>query len=356
MPSLASCISQSRPAKPLASIMSILLQQPVLIGSLRLNCGLASRWPPPKSFLQSIVQKQSAGSQAYHNSPSQPPRSARGFFSHHVPIAPLIYSSPRPASSYLETRYHRTFFSSGRSPYEASSFFIKAIIAFCSLSFVLKGYAGFLRDKRNDPTLSAKYDENCVCSSRNYREGRWWVLFTSSVTHSSLLHLGLNMYALYSVAPTTIVLCGIPGFIALWGITALSCAGAHIYWEEINTRSATKRWNTTGAAEKPPSFLGITPNSSTREAMSGSAGAVGASGVLFGMTTVLACMRPNIPVQIMFIPIGFPIWAFMAASAGFSWWALATGAVRGLGHAGHLGGMAGGFGFWLFRTVVRRGR
>ena len=359
LPSLAaitfnSCLSQVSLSNPLASVMSILFQQPIIIGSLR--CISRSRWPPPHILLQPIAQKQSPKSRSYHCPPSHTSRSFRGSSDHHVPAASLLYSLPGPTLLPSELRYRRAYFSSGRSPYEAGSILTKAITAFCILSFAVYGYPCFLRDRQNDPRLSAKYEENCVCSPRNLREGRWWVLLTSSLAHASLLHLGINMYALYSIAPTTIAVCGIPGFVALWGVTSITCSGASIYWEEINNRFVNKRWDTADEAENSPSFLGITPTSITGEVCARHQGGVGASGVLFGMTTVLTFMRPNLPVQFVFIPIGFPIWAFTTASAGLSWWALANGAVRDLGHAGHLGGMMGGFGFWLLRTVAGRGR
>ena len=333
------------------------IQQSMSTRTIYHNLSPPSRWPPSQCLLQSSSKKQRLASRAYHASYSHPCRTAQDPLRYPLPVASLFDPLFRPTLIYPKSRYQRKFFSSGRSLPDTGALLTKAIIGICTLSFAVHFYSKFLRDKRNDPILFTKYEENFVCSSHNYRQGRWWVLLTSSVAHNSLPHLGINMYVLYSLAPITMTLYGIPTFVALWGITSVTCGGAYIYWEEINSRSVIKRWDSAGAAEKnPPSFLGITPNAATRAIVDGQNGAVGASGVLSGMMTVLACRIPSASTQIMFIPISIPIWVTMAAAGGFSWLALANGAVAGLGHAGHLGGMMGGLGFWLLRTVVGRGR
>jgi membrane associated rhomboid family serine protease len=60
-------------------------------------------------------------------------------------------------------------------------------------------------------------DAHYVLSLKNLRQGRYYTLLTSSLTHFDLRHLAMNMMALISVGPPIISLYGAPQFIILWG-------------------------------------------------------------------------------------------------------------------------------------------
>ena len=207
-----------------------------------------------------------------------------------------------------------------------------------------------------DPSFETMIRKNAVCSSQNYREGRWWTLLTSSFMHTSLVHLAVNMWAFNGFAPAVLQVLGLSGFAGLWLASSFGCAVATIYWEEINRQAGflARRWDA-AAKNEQHTFLGIKPTLETRAIYKHGAEAMGSSGVITGMLAVMAVIAPSSPVQIMLIPISFPIWQAAWAFAAFSYWAMATASLPGLGHAGHLGGMMGGLGFcslhWLAGKV-----
>lgn len=208
-----------------------------------------------------------------------------------------------------------------------------------------------------DPTFRTALQKNAVCNSQNYREGRWWTLLTSSVMHNSLIHLLLNMYVLNGFGPAVLQMFGLSGFVGLWTVAHLGAAGASIYWEEINRQagSLASRWNTAAKYEQR-TFLGIKPTAETRAIQDRAGGSMGSSGALLGMLAVTAVVNPSVPVQFILLPISFPIWIGASGLAVFSYWAMATGSLPSLGHAGHLGGMMGGLGFISFQWLVGRFR
>ena len=79
-------------------------------------------------------------------------------------------------------------------------------------------------------------------------------------------------------------------------------------------------------------------------------GGVGASGSVFGVFTLLACMVPHMPLQVIILPVTISASRMLAGSAVFSLAALQFGWLPGLGHAAHLGGMLFGV---LYSVVLR---
>lgn len=208
-----------------------------------------------------------------------------------------------------------------------------------------------------DPSFHKFVQKNAVCSSQNWREGRWWTILTSSFMHGSLIHLFVNMYALNSAGPVILQIFGLSGFIGVWTCAQLGCAGASIYWEDINRQAGwlARRWDV-AAKHEQRTFLGIKPTAETRAVQDRGAGSVGASGALLGMLSVTALINPSTPIQFFPIPISFPIWIGAGGFAAFSYWAMATGSMPSLCHAGHLGGMMGGLGFFSLKWLVRKYR
>lgn len=86
--------------------------------------------------------------------------------------------------------------------------------------------------------------------------------------------------------------------------------------------------------------------------------ACGASGSLFGLVALCACMAPYAEMGIMMVPVMIPAWQMLTGAAGFSAVASIFGWLPGLGHAAHLGGIAFGvlyyFGF-LGRRIAMTG-
>ena len=206
----------------------------------------------------------------------------------------------------------------------------------------LFGY-NWYSESRTDTNGMAFIHQNFVSSPENLRAGRWWTVVTSSVMHFSGPHLFMNMYSLWAVGPICIGAFGVANFIGLWVVAEVACSSAHLYWKNRGEqlRRKLQGWRfSSNRAEFAPTY----------------GGAVGASGSLLGMTTLLMCLRPSLPVYPMFIPIATPLWAFNLAFASFSVYCLTNEALPWLGHAGHLGGMAGGviYYYGLLRPWLRR--
>ncbi len=76
--------------------------------------------------------------------------------------------------------------------------------------------------------------------------------------------------------------------------------------------------------------------------------AIGASGAIFGIAGVLAVLTPRLPVYILFIPIGMPMW-FAVILIMVVLWALSLILNIPIGNTAHLGGVIAGvaYGFYL---------
>ena len=75
--------------------------------------------------------------------------------------------------------------------------------------------------------------------------------------------------------------------------------------------------------------------------------AIGASGAISGIATVLSCVNPEALVSIPLVPIPVQAWVESAGMAIYSLLALKYGWSPEIGHLGHFGGMAFGAFWWL---------
>lgn len=198
-----------------------------------------------------------------------------------------------------------------------------ATMVFCGGIFAYQQWAREQAKKEKNIKPLRFIAENFVLNLSNLRAGRWWTLITYSFTHFNTLHLGCNLFGLLSFGPVVVSYFGTSGFVVCWLGSALAAAGASLLWEK------------------------------SRKSGQMVTGSVGASGSLLGFLTMIACHSPMHGVGLMFIPIEFPMWGAIAATAGFSVTALVLSWLPGLGHAGHLGGMTFGALYYFLR---RRGK
>lgn len=354
--SALNCIPVTSNVKaPPSLTMNLLLRQPMLAGSLKRAFPTSVRWPILRTPLYRNFKQSEARVWPLCFSPrwlliSFNQHYSQGTFLH-SPSRPYVLPHRRPIANQISRR--SIFFSTDGLEFESSLWITRFIQGFCTLAFGFVGWARYRADRMGDPSFYTMYQKNAVCSSQNYREGRWWTLLISSLMHESLTHLLVNMYALNSFGPLVLQIYGLSGFAGLWIIAQLGCAGASIYWEEINRQAGwlARRWDV-AAKHEQRTFLGIKPTAETRATQDHRAGSVGASGALSGMLTLTAVMIPSTSVQFFLIPIPFPIWLGAGGFSAFSYWAMATGSLPRIDHAGHLGGMMGGLGFFSLRWLV----
>ena len=203
---------------------------------------------------------------------------------------------------------------------------------------------------------------NFVASAENLREGRWWVLISSSIVHLNLQHLGLNMFALWGAGRSVVRVLGVPYFAGLWVVSAIASSWAEIKWQDTQERlrkeTVCRRW---GRAENPK-ILGMQISRERALAISGGndalgthyGGSAGASGAICGLTGTLMCLAPRAPAAFLVFPM--PLWLATTVFYAGSAYCMASGNLPMIGHAAHFGGFAAGLtGYYVsVRPWLRR--
>lgn len=135
------------------------------------------------------------------------------------------------------------------------------------------------------------------------QEGETWRLLTALFLHGGLLHVGLNMFALYQAGQVVERLFGRVGFAVVYLVAGLLGNLASLWWRQ-------------------------------------SAVSVGASGAIFGvygaMLGYLMIQRGSVPAEVFR--------EMRSGTLGFLGYSLFAGfAIAGIDNAAHLGGLLGGF-------------
>ena len=144
-----------------------------------------------------------------------------------------------------------------------------------------------------------------------------WQLLTYGFLHANLLHLGLNMFGLFTFGREVERTTG------TWRFAAL-------YFASVLTAGITQLV----VVSLPP----VTDPYPT----------VGASGGVFGVLLAFAMLYPNRMIRLIFPPIPMRAWVFVGLYALVELVQGVTGTTSGVAHFAHLGGMVGA---WL---VLRR--
>ncbi|PMD31530.1 hypothetical protein L207DRAFT_572746, partial [Hyaloscypha variabilis F] len=159
-------------------------------------------------------------------------------------------------------------------------------------------------------------DSDYVLSLQNLRAGRYYTLLAYSFAHFDIMHLLANMGSLLVVGPPIISLHGTPQFLVLW--MGCSAAGGLLelkHWAMIEKEHIVRT-------------------------------AVGASAVVCGLSTVVACADPKALVSVPLIG-SIPAWLQTAGMAAYSLLAMQYVWSPEVGHLGHFGGMEFGAFWWL---------
>ena len=174
------------------------------------------------------------------------------------------------------------------------SFVLIAIIAItCLVSW--KGF--------NDPYFLNKYKFN----TRAIQQGEKFRLFTSGFLHADLMHLGFNMYTLYSFSSVLLYFLGDINYLL-------------VYLGSILTGS----------------LLALQFNKSNPYY-----NALGASGGVTGVIYSAVLLYPQMELNLFFIPIGIPSYIFAVGFLAFSVFGMKKN-LGNIGHDAHIGGALGG--------------
>ena len=211
---------------------------------------------------------------------------------------------------------------------DSASMYIAGLIGLCSAA-TMAYWAAVARGRKQGNWEPLKFIvRNFVCSVENIKSGRWWVVLTHSFTHFQPWHLILNMWALWDIGRRFVWIFGAPAFVGTWLVTAITGSLGSLYWE---------RYKNSGSIPE----IG---------------GSVGSSAAIFGLMFAEYIFMPYTLLRVPFIPAVFPAWRYCAVWFGASVYCLYSGSLPMIGHAGHLGGMAGGVAAYFFylRRIFRR--
>ncbi|KAH8670823.1 hypothetical protein BX600DRAFT_457603 [Xylariales sp. PMI_506] len=159
-------------------------------------------------------------------------------------------------------------------------------------------------------------EDNFLLTLRGLREGRWWTYVTSALSHRSFGHLAANMSALDAYVRLALKTGLSPVKLALLALgSVLSGSLATVY-----------DWRRKGEQ-----------NSS----------ALGASGLVCGLSAAVTLLRPQTMVSVPLLPKPVPMWMYTLAYLSYTLVGMELKDRSQVGHAAHLGGMAFGAVFYL---------
>lgn len=189
-------------------------------------------------------------------------------------------------------------------------------------------FSGFFENNKAKTPLE-KYEENFVCSRKNYYEGRWWVLGTSTFAHANLMHLGVNMYALWGLGRSVVVSTrSVPVLAGLWLVCGVGASCPDVFWPRIK-QYVPADWGQT-IAEKAQW------NQDKKS--------LGASGAIFGLLGFMGAHRPRYYRNSLLLGL---------ALEGFF---LASGYLPIFNHTAHISGAGLGWLSYFGWKVISRGR
>lgn len=146
-----------------------------------------------------------------------------------------------------------------------------------------------------------------------------WQLVTYSLLHANLLHLFVNMYALYMFGGDLERLWGPRRYLNLYVASVIMAGITQLV--------------VSGMAGMPPYPT------------------VGASGGVFGLLLAFAMYFPRRVIMLLIPPVPLPAWLFATLYAMLELYLGVTGTQEGVAHFAHLGGMLGA---WIMIRFWRR--
>lgn len=199
-----------------------------------------------------------------------------------------------------------------------------------------------------DPTLLQLHAKHTLTSLAALDSGRWWTVLTSTFTHHDLFHFAFNMLTLRTFCQILSWAPGIGGVhvLAIAVGSGLAGSGGWLYQQKLkfdslrSTSSSSSIWG----RGKGHQTIG---SAATRVYVSS---ALGASGGVMGIGAVATGLFPFVPLQLMFIPVGIPLWIVTGGYAVADTYFLHS-ETSSTAHAGHLGGLV--FGAIYYAALLR---
>ena len=207
--------------------------------------------------------------------------------------------------------------------------YMAGVIGLCSAATIAYWAAVFCGEMQGNWEPLKFIQRNFVCSIDNVKSGRWWVILTCSSEHVQPWHLILNMSALWGTGRRFILVFGAPAFLGTWLVSTIAGSLGSLHWEKHKNSDHT------------PVI-----------------GAIGSSTALFGLMSAEFVFLLHLLSKVPSAPFPVwrsPVWRLAAFCFGASVFCLYSDILPSIGHAGHLGGMAGGVAahFLFLRRIYR---
>jgi len=167
-----------------------------------------------------------------------------------------------------------------------------------------------------NPSIQMK--RNFTLSQENIDKGYYWTIITANFSHLNGFHLIGNMLPLYFFGRPVLYFLGARRFLGLYLVAGIFSSFSHLLL--INSNKINRQ-------------LGTRVFTANYDVPS-----LGASGSVFGISTLCAILYPWLKIMIFPVPIPIPM---IAAVSGYVCWeiiALSQGYERGIAHECHLGG------------------
>ncbi|OTB05867.1 hypothetical protein M426DRAFT_21598 [Hypoxylon sp. CI-4A] len=169
---------------------------------------------------------------------------------------------------------------------------------------------------------------NYTLNMKNLREGRWYTIFTHTVSHFDLSHLSTNMIAFY-LATKWAIRAGmqVPTLLALGVGSAVTSSMASLFFDQ-------RKFNYTFSS-------------------------LGASGVIWGIAMTMACREPIVRLRLPILSSRFPLGLLVMLSFMHDLSDLVSGSKESqeslTGTGSHVGGAAFGILFYFLYMKKPRG-
>jgi len=246
-------------------------------------------------------------------------------------IPPHVYQNRTTLAKPFEACFKRTrsTLSSGSGPQKRRSPFsildrvqpttvVVGILAINTAVFITWQMA-ITSYQLHNTALMTWMNENFTVSWKNIREGRIWTTLTCVFSHANVVHFLINSVVLYTIAPPICAVLGTPAFLVFYAGTGVAASVFSVTWREL---------------VKEGKF-------------SQSQGASGATCALISLTAIL------FPSQtlLLFGVIPLPAWALVAGLVCWDGYKSFYPGESMIDSAAHLGGLASGGLYYLYRTA-----
>eukprot|EP00842_Homolaphlyctis_polyrhiza_P006102 jgi/Hompol1/6493/HPOL_000783-RA len=216
---------------------------------------------------------------------------------------------------------------------------IYGIIAINVAVFLMWQYANGMATTKNDlSTRRWMIDNFTVNHDSLFNKGRWWTTLTCMFSHMHILHLGINMFVLYSFCPALIASIGVQPFLALYLTSGLAGSLASAAFQEMQFQEHLRKFS----ASRFRAMMGIEPPTHLQTF------SLGASAAVTGSTVVYAALYPWSMIYIFGI-VPIPAAAAVGGFVAYDLWRTWSGRSGQVDTAGHIGGAVMGFAWWVLR-------